>query len=137
MKTRNIVPLMAQLVDEHRAVLGGRHGMLCLATHALAAVYRTMREEQTRELSAGGLQQLQRNMSRFLHYWKGWGGHMVYKHHAAWHMVQLAGSHGNPRFIWTYADESENRAMKKVAASLHGGPTFYTGFMQKVLPDVA
>ena len=67
---------------------------------------------------------------------EGMGGHMVYKHYAAWHMVQLAGTHGNPRFIWTYADESENRAMKKVAQSLHSGPTFYTSFMQKVLPDV-
>ena len=70
METRNIIPLMAQLVDEHREVFTGQHGMLRMATHALAMVYRIMREERYREVSADGLRGLQREMSRFLQYWK-------------------------------------------------------------------
>lgn len=136
-ETRNLIPFCAQLVVEQEAKLGGRHGMLRMATSALAAVYQVMRSEETRHMSAAGLSELQRQMSRFLHYWKAWGGHMVYKHHAAWHIAQMAAIHGNPRFYWTYPDESENRAMKKVAQSMHAGPTFYTSFMQKVLPEVA
>ena len=75
-----------------------------------------------------GLAELRSQMTRFLAFWKAWGGHMVYKHHAAWHIVQRAGAHGNPRFYSTHADASENRVMSKVAKSLHPGPTFYSAF---------
>jgi len=68
--------------------------------------------------------------------WKASGGHMVYKHHVAWYLVQRAARHGNPRFYWTYADEQENRVMGKVAKGLSGSrDPFYLTFLPKVLPE--
>ena len=64
------------------------------------------------------------------------GGHCVFKHHCAFHIVERAGWMGNPKFYWTYPDEAENRIMKAVAASLHGGCTFYMSLLEKVLPGV-
>ena len=86
-------------------------------------------------MSAQGLRQLQGDMSRFLASWKAFGGHMVFKHHMAWHLAERAGILGNPWLYWTYADEQENRVMGSVARSLHGGNTFYLTVLQKVMQD--
>ena len=43
-------------------------------------------------------------MTRFLVFWKAWGGDIVYKHYAAWHLVQMAGAHGIPLFYLAYAE---------------------------------
>ena len=51
------------------------------------------------------------------------------------HLAERARVHGKPKCYWTYADEAENLMMKEVAQSLHGGPTFYLSFLQKVLPE--
>ena len=94
-------------------------------------------EAEPRQMTPGGLFALQSSMSKFLVNWRAWGGHCVFKHHMAWHMVERASQHGNPRFYWTYADEQENRVMSQVAKSLHAGNTFYVTFLQKVLPEIA
>ena len=93
-------------------------------------------EEEPRRMTPAGLSQLRKSMTRVLSFWKAYGGYMVPKFHFAWHLVQRADKMGNPRFYWTYADESENRTMSTVAKSLHKGRTFYAAFLQKVLPDV-
>ena len=89
-----------------------------------------------RHLSASSLQSLRSHMTRFLTFWKASGCHLLPKHHFAWHLIERAELHGNPRFYWTYPDESENRLMGEVAHALHGGDTFYTAFLQRVLPEV-
>eukprot|EP00959_Pyramimonas_sp_CCMP1952_P261211 5461262-Pyramimonas_sp.AAC.1 len=71
----------------------------------------------------------------FLHSWKESEGHHVFKFHMAFHVVEQASAKGNPRAYWTYADEAENRLMGFVAKALHGGRTFYTRFLQRVLPE--
>ena len=133
-ESRNLLPLCLQLVQEGHD-LGASGNCLVEATKALCAFYDTMWAEP-RQMSAGGLDKLQKQMTRFLLFWKNWGGHMVYKHHCAWHMVERAAFLGNPRFYWTYADEGENRAMGTIAKSLHGGKTFYITFLQKALAEV-
>eukprot|EP00969_Alexandrium_andersonii_P168620 7451884-Alexandrium_andersonii.AAC.1 len=93
-------------------------------------------QEEPRAMSPEGLEALQTCTLRFLSLWKSFGGHLVFKHHCMWHLAERASEHGNPRFYWTYADEGENRVMSAVAKTLHGGHTFYTTFLQKVLPEV-
>ena len=78
---------------------------------------------------------LQKSLIRFLHFYKAAGGHEVFKFHMLYHVAEYAAVHGNPRFYWTYADEQENRLMGTVAKSLHAGRTFYTRFLEKVLPE--
>ena len=87
-------------------------------------------------MSALGIRALQASTSLCFVNRKAFGGHMVFKHHMAWHLAERAGRLGNPKFYWTYADEQENRVMGSVARSLHGGNTFYLTFLQKVLPEV-
>jgi len=76
-------------------------------------------------------------MNRVLAHWSSFGGHMVFKHHCAWHLSERATRHGNPKYYWTYADEQDNRVMGTVAKKLHGGRTFYLTFLKKVLPEYA
>ena len=129
------VPLLPQLCTENPGFLGDQGGHLAICCTELTRFYAIMKAEP-RAMSNAGLRDLQSSMSRFLTHWKLFGGHFVFKHHCAWHMVERAPRHGNPRHYWTYADEQENRTMKRVAQSLHGGNTFYLTFLQKVLPDV-
>ena len=135
-ESRNLVPLLTQLCSENSDLLGegGMHLKLCCTL--LDRFYQIMRE-QPRRMPEASLAELQSCMSRYLVNWVALGGHCVYKHHAAWHLAERAGRLGNPRFYWTYTDEQENRVMGKVAKSLHGGPTFYMAFLQKVLPEIA
>ena len=132
---RNLIPLLPQLCTENPGCLSGLGAHLQICCFELARFYRIMQAEP-RRMSPGGLHDLQSSMSRFLTHWKLFGGHVVFKHHCAWHMVERAAWHGNPKYYWTYADEQENRVMKSVAQSLHGGNTFYLTFLQKVLPEV-
>ena len=134
-ESRNLVPLLSVLCDEHPTCLGERGVFLKMCCLHLNSFYETMQVEG-RQMTSGGLHQLRSSMFRFLTCWKSFGGHCVPKHHFAWHLAQRASTQGNPRFYWTYADEQENRVMGSVAKSLHGGNTFYLTFLQKVLPEV-
>ena len=130
-----MVPLCVMLCQENPTLLGEKSAYLAAAIKELDIFYTTMSNE-TRQMSQTGLARLRQSMTRFLTYWKGFGGHLVYKHHCAWHLVERAAAQGNPRYYWAYADENENRLMSTVAKSLHGGSTFYETFLLKVLPDV-
>lgn len=131
-ETRNLVPLCVSLCQESFQCLGKNKGLIKLCAESLRDVYETM-DQEPRVMSQEGLNKLRSRMFRFLQFWKASGGHLVYKHHCAWHLVQRAGAQGNPRLYWTYADERLNRTMGTVAKSLHGGPTFYKTFLEKVL----
>ena len=132
---RNLVPLAADLVEKHH--LGAdKHVNLLSCSRSLVAFYSVMKDS-ARNMQQAELRKLQSHIARFLINWKAYGGHLVYKHHAAWHLAERAARHGNPRWYWTYADEQENRVMGTVAKGLAGGDTFYTTFLQKVLPEHA
>ena len=89
-------------------------------------------------MSSRGLRLLQSHITKFLLHWKAYDGHLVFKHHAAWHLAERAAKHGSPIFYWTYSDEQENRVMGTIAKGLHGSKEpFYTTFLQKVLPEHA
>eukprot|EP00969_Alexandrium_andersonii_P357058 15447931-Alexandrium_andersonii.AAC.1 len=88
-ETRNLVPLCAQLVSEHPRRLGRGAALLKAAAEQLHLVYKTMQAEP-RQMTPAGLKVLQEAMLRFLQYWKRWGGHLVYKHHAALHLAWRA-----------------------------------------------
>ena len=133
--SRILVPRLQVLCDENPNCLGEHGVLLKMCCVHLNSFYDVMQVEG-RQMTPGGLHQLQSSMCRFLSCWKAMGGHCVPKHHFAWHLVQRASTQGNPRFYWTYADEQENRVMGSVAKSLHGGNTFYLTFLQKVLPEV-
>ena len=78
----------------------------------------------------------QTNMLKFLQAWTKYKGHQVYKFHVAVHLAEQVVAKGNPRAYWTYPDEAENRLMKTVAMSLHGGGTFYVRFLERVIPEI-
>ena len=135
-ETRHLLGLAVQLTREHKdhfsASLPAR--FLARACREMKSFYDVMYVEK-RRLSPGGLLALRSHMAYFLSSWKACGGHMYYKHHMAWHMVQRAETAGNPRFYHTFADEGENRAIGKVAKAVHGGRTFYKSVLQRVIAD--
>eukprot|EP00959_Pyramimonas_sp_CCMP1952_P109068 2281181-Pyramimonas_sp.AAC.1 len=67
-------------------------------------IYETMANEP-RQMSKSSLGIMQQRMCHFLWAWSTYGGHLVYKHHAAYHVVQQAEQKGNPRHYWCYWDE--------------------------------
>ena len=133
-ETRHLVPLLSKLCRENPTKLGANAAYLTRACNELNNFYNCM-NSNGRDMSPGALRILETSMARFLASWRAWGGHMVPKHHMAWHMAQRARQHGNPKYYWTYPDESENRTMSAVAKVLHGGKTFYQAFLQRVLPE--
>ena len=134
-ESRNLIPLAVQLCIENFQFLGPQAAYLQGACQELHRFYKTM-DLEPRIMSKSGLDIIRQSAIRFLSYWKHYGGHLVFKHHCLFHIVELAGKAGNPKCYWTYADENENRWMGRVAKSLHGGRTFYTSFLQKMLLEV-
>ena len=136
-ETRNLCPLLPQLCAEHPAILaelGIRALHLRVCCTEINSFYDILNTEP-RRMTPDGLHRLETCVCRFLTHWRAFAGHCVYKHHMFFHLAERAREHGNPKWYWTYADETENRLMKQVAQSLHGGPTFYSSFLQKVLPE--
>eukprot|EP00959_Pyramimonas_sp_CCMP1952_P169255 3535998-Pyramimonas_sp.AAC.1 len=76
---------------------------------------------------------MESHMMHFLNYYKASGQHLVYKHHMCYHIVQRSRTSGNPRYMWTYNDESENRILGTIAKSAHHGSTFYFALLEKHL----
>ena len=77
---RNLVPLTVLLHNEFPDHLRSVHLRICCIS--LDKFYKLMKNE-TRLLGPTSLRQLQSHMSSFLHNWKAYGGHFVFKHHAA------------------------------------------------------
>ena len=134
-ETRHLLPMLSQIIAENPGKMGAGAVHLTICVREMNLFYRTM-HDSPRQMSPDALRVLESSMSRFLTHWTAWGGHVVFKHHMAWHLAQRARRHGNPRYYWTYADEGENRVMSSVAKSLHGSNSFYITFLQKVLPEV-
>ena len=68
------------------------------------------------------LEQQQSLMNAYLRHMRLWircDGHIVPKHHYMIHLIIGIGKHGNPRFYWTYRDESLNGIVTKLAKSCH------------------
>ena len=129
-ETRNLLGLCPAICNENMDCLGDRKEYLVAAAIELAKVYQVMQEEP-RHMTSAGLQALRRAMTRHLSFWQHAGGHLRPKHHYSWHVVERAGTAGNPRWYWTYADDNENRTMSSVAQSLQSGATLYSSCLQK------
>ena len=131
-QTRHLVPLAKLLMEENAGILKPKDKFLTIAAGALVSVY-TIMNSQPRNMSPSSVDSLQKSMLRFLHFWKGWGGHQVFKHHVSLHLVERVRVHGNPVYYTCYRDEDFNRVNGKIAKSLHGGSTFYFAFLEKAL----
>ena len=135
METHCLVPLMADLLNEHGRCFGLKlvHLQSCVTNllRLLAVIKR-----EPRSMTRSGIDTIQRCMCSFLDSWKKAGGHCVFKHHMSYHVVEHAVRLGNPRFYHTYSDEEENRAMGLVAKKLHGSRKFYLTFLQRIKIDV-
>eukprot|EP00959_Pyramimonas_sp_CCMP1952_P317149 6637676-Pyramimonas_sp.AAC.1 len=81
---RKLLPLMGTLCSEFPQRLGPREHYLTAAVKDMNVIYNTMAPEP-RRMSRKGLGILQQRMCHFLWAWRSYGGHMVYKHHAAYH----------------------------------------------------
>ena len=79
-ESRSLLPLVPQLCRENPTCLGPRGAFSKAAGDELNAVYIVM-EEEPRNMSENGLESLRSHMTRFLTFWKSFGGHLVYKHH--------------------------------------------------------
>ena len=132
--TRHLIPFAVQVCAENLKFLGPNAVRLVMAVDALHDAHKIIFKEP-KQMAPASCQQLQRSLLRFLHCWKSFGCHQVFKHHMVFHVAEFVAIHGNPKYYWTYADENENRLMGTVAKSLHAGATFYTTLLQKVLPD--
>ena len=134
-ETRHLLGLAVTLVADHPAIFDGHNRYLAAAVGEMSGFFRVMRNSP-RSMPEEDLHALQQHVTKFLTFWRAWGGEWRYKHHCFWHIAERAAWNGNPRFSHTYADENENRLMSKTAKALHGGPTFYRAFLERVVPDV-
>ena len=71
-------------------------------------------------MSLLGREKLISSMVNHVVLYKAAGGHLVYKHHGAIHMVLLAGFQGNPKSVSTYENEHENGVVAKIGVRVHG-----------------
>ena len=74
---------------------------------------RIMTYEQRRDLFNAYL--------RYVSSWMRMGFELQPKHHLMFHLIARVEKLGNPRFYWTYRDESLNGVLIKVARSAHRG----------------
>ena len=132
-ETRHLIRLLPDLCREFPACFADGTGpLLPLACQQLLAFHEVV-DSNPRRTPPAAQAAMETHMLRFLQYWKAFGGHLVYKHHACLHVVLRARFLGNPRTYWTYLGEGENRAMGQVAKRLHHGSTFYAAFLERVL----
>ena len=87
-------------------------------------------------MSRDGVSSVQKSILAFLKNWHLATGHMVFKHHMAFHVAKFCDKVGNPRFFHTYADEQHNRLMGQIAKALHGSRRFYLTFLQRAKMDI-
>ena len=71
-------------------------------------MYQVMYDEP-RVMSANGLHMLQLHMVRFLHFWTSYGGHLVAKHHMAFHLVERAAVHGESQALLEMRQQGRER----------------------------
>lgn len=131
---RHLLPLLADLLDENRALFGLKYRLYKRCAVSINVFYDVIKGEP-RQMSGAGLRKMQSAMLDFVNSWKAASGHLVFKHHMAVHLCRLAETLGNPRYYHTYADEEENRCMGRVAKQLHGSKSFYATFLQRVKPE--
>jgi hypothetical protein len=116
-QTRGLVKFATQLMQKHDTTEKGK--LLAMAGNALLELYETM-ESEPRVVSFSARKQMVSAMVNHDVFYRAAGGHMVYKHHGALHMVLSAGWHGNPKFVSTYEDEHENGVIARVGLHVHG-----------------
>eukprot|EP00959_Pyramimonas_sp_CCMP1952_P244321 5107118-Pyramimonas_sp.AAC.1 len=133
-ETAHVLPLAKLLLEEYQHLLSAKDRLLQMACNDLVKVYEVM-AANPRVMSEGATRSLQRAMLRSLNFWRAWGGKLVFKHHCCVHLVANVRKHGNPKFYTCYPDERLNRVMGRIAKSVHGGETFYSTFLGKVIPS--
>ena len=116
-QTRGLVKFCTELVKK---VDCGKQGkLLALSGQSLLDCYEVM-DEEPRRMTLLGREKLISSMVNHVVLYKAAGGHLVYKHHGAIHMVLLAGFQGNPKSVSTYEDEHENGVVAKIGVRVHG-----------------
>ena len=68
-------------------VLGPTDPLALACCTEILDVYKVMREEP-RVMSPKGSLALRTHMTKFLTFWEAVGGHLVFKFHCAWHLVE-------------------------------------------------
>ncbi|CAK0855078.1 unnamed protein product [Prorocentrum cordatum] len=133
-ETKHLLPFAQLLLSENQSLLSDKDKLLNMACTELVKLHDVM-AANPRVMTESAAKSLQRHMLRFLRFWHSWGGHVVFKHHMSVHLVANALKHGNPKFYTCYPDERFNRVMGRVAKSVHGGSTFYSTMLGKIIPS--
>lgn len=131
-ETRHLLGFLVKLAADYPQIVGA---YLAAAIGEMDKFYTVMRSEG-RVMSGTGAAALQKAATRYLAFWEAAGGLFKPKHHYFYHLAKQCGTRGNPRYYHTYPDEDENRGMSKVAGAVHGGSTFYTALLNRVIPEV-
>ncbi len=77
-------------------------------------------DDEPRRMSLRSRRLLVEAIKNHVIFYKAAGGHLVSKHHGAIHMALDAGRTGNPKFLSTYEDESENGLIAQIGLHVHG-----------------
>ena len=118
---RHSLGFFQALLEVHVALLdeNGRHGTyLVTAGRALQSIYGIM-QKATRAFTVEESDKLLCKTFEFLDYWSLAKAYRMPKHHVLVHLARDAAWAGNPRFYWTYADESMNMDVVRIAQSTH------------------
>ena len=107
------------MVAKYTDKLGHPGPYLLAAGRALGEFYNIIKVEP-RQMPASAQVQLMQAMVNHVVAYKAAGGHLVHKHHLAFHLVQSCCSGGNPSRFGTYEDEHENGIIAAVGESSHG-----------------
>jgi len=94
-------------------------GTLLLETYKEAIKFETVLREAPRNISDEDQYRALFHYKRFVVLFDRAGGHLTPKFHLLFHQLQECSLFGNPRYYHTYADESFNKLVARVARSCH------------------
>lgn len=92
---------------------------LLLATYKEAVLFEEVLRESPRDMDAPARQKALFHYMRFVVLFDRCGGHLTPKFHLLLHQIQEYKYFGNARYYHTYADESFNSTIAKIARASH------------------
>ena len=129
-QTKHLVKFVVSMLEQHIHKLPARTRLLLTAARALDEYYDMLRSEH-RYMSLEARARLMDLNITMVEAWRHYGGHMVTKHHNMFHLTQSSNGAGNPQYVATYQDESDNGVVARLGEHLHA-ITWYISLWERL-----